>query len=122
MNYKPFLIQLACIYSLLTSPSLLADDPVHIGSRRELLVDTFLIERMENTPRVLHRPQAREIAMKFDQPWEGNTSGYATVMRDGDLLRMIYRGHRMVWDGDKLRMSHSPVACYAESRDGLTWK
>ena len=122
MNTRQLLARLFCSYALLTSTSLQAEDPVNIGSRRELLVDGFLVDRMVNTTRVLHRPQAREVAMTFDQPWEGNTSGYATVMRDGNLLHMIYRGHRMIWDGEKLRMSHSPVACYAESRDGLTWK
>ena len=120
MNTRQLLARLFCSYALLTSTSLQAEDPVNIGSRRELLVDGFLVDRMVNTTRVLHRPQAREVAMTFDQPWEGNTSGYATVMRDGNLLRMIYRGHRMIWDDEKLRMSHSPVACYAESRDGLT--
>jgi len=25
-------------------------------------------------------------------PWEGNTSGYPTVMQDGDMFKMIYRG------------------------------
>jgi hypothetical protein len=100
----------------------LATDPIDIGSRRELFVDRHLIERLDGTRLVMHRPQSREVAIKFDQPWEGNTSGYATVMRDGDLSRMIYRGHRMIWDGGKLRMSHSPVVCYAESLDGITWK
>ena len=122
MNTRRLLAQLFISCVLLNSTSLPAEDPINIGSRRELLVDTYLVDHMQNTTRVLHRPQAREVAMKFDKPWEGNTSGYATVMRDGNLLRMIYRGHRMIWDDEKLRMSHSPVACYAESRDGLTWK
>ena len=103
----------------------LADDPqlevVDIDSRRELFVDHHLIEKLDGARLTLHRPQPREVAMKFDQPWEGNTSGYPTVMRDGELFKMIYRGHRMVWDDGKLQMSHSPVVCYAESRDGINW-
>lgn len=97
-------------------------EPIEIGSRRELFVDRHLIDRIDGARLTLHRPQAREVAIRFDQPWEGNTSGYPTVLRDGDLFRMIYRGHRMVWDSGKLQMSHSPVVCYAESRDGITWK
>lgn len=96
-------------------------EPIEIGSRRELFVDRHLIEMLDGARLTLHHPQAREVSIRFDQPWEGNTSGYPTVMRDGDLLRMIYRGHRMIWERGKLRMSHSPVVCYAESRDGIHW-
>lgn len=92
-----------------------------ISARRELFVDHHLIDQMEGLRMVLHHPTRQEVAIKFDQPWEGNTSGYVTVMRDGERLKMIYCGHRMIWDGDKLRMSHSPVVCYAESRDGIQW-
>jgi len=95
--------------------------PIEIGSRRELFVDRHLIDKLEGARLALHHPQAREIAVRFDQPWEGNTSGYPTVMHDGERFIMIYRGHRMIWDGGKLRMSHSPVVCYAESRDGIRW-
>ena len=104
------------------APTLPAAEHIDIGSRRELFIDHHLIGSLGGVRLVLHRPQPREIVLRFDQPWEGNTSGYVTVMRDGDRLRMIYRGHRMIWDGGKLRMSHSPVVCYAESRDGITWK
>ena len=115
---RPALIALA----FLTPLSLLAADPIDIGSRRELFVDEALIEKLSGGAKLtLHRPTPREIAMTFDQPWEGNTSGYPTVIRDGELYHMIYRGHRMVWDSGKLLMSHSPVVCYAESRDGITW-
>jgi hypothetical protein len=108
---------------LLLSSALGAAEPVDIGSRRELFVDDTLIEKLSGGATFrLHHPVAREVAMKYDRPWEGNTSGYVTVMRDGDLLRMIYRGHRMAWDSGKLLMSHSPVVCYAESHDGIKWK
>ncbi len=113
---------LATFILLFFSTALSAAEPIDIGSRRELFVDQHLIEKLDGVRLTLHHPRPREIAMKFDQPWEGNTSGYPTVMRDGELFRMIYRGHRMVWDSGKLQMSHSPVVCYAESRDGITWK
>ena len=97
------------------------DDPHHIGSRRELFTDGHLIHRLENARLVLHHPRPQEIAMRFERPWEGNTSGYPTVMQDGEIFRMIYRGHRMTWESGRLLMSHSPVVCYAESRDGVKW-
>ena len=104
-----------------TAPATDRTEPIDIGSKRELFVDQHLIEKLHSARLTLHHPQAREIAIRFDKPWEGNTSGYPTVMLDGDLFKMIYRGHRMIWDGGKLRMSHSPVVCYAESRDGISW-
>lgn len=108
---------------LLSSLTVLSSaEPIDVGSRRELFVDGYLIDKLDGARLTLHHPQPREVAMVFDQPWEGNTSGYPTVIRDGELFRMIYRGHRMVWDSGKLLMSHSPVVCYAESRDGITWK
>jgi hypothetical protein len=112
---------LAILLSLVLATATLAADPINIGSRRELFVDDTLIEKLVSARLTLHHPQAREVAMRFDKPWEGNTSGYPTVMRDGDLFKMIYRGHRMIWDSGKLQMSHSPVVCYAESRDGIIW-
>jgi hypothetical protein len=38
------------------------------------------------------------VAIKYDQPWEGNASGYATVFQDGEIYRMYYRGHRYLVD------------------------
>ena len=115
------LTALPALILLCFSTALSAADPIDIGSRRELFVDQRLIENLDHAKLTLHHPQPREVAIRFDQPWEGNTSGYPTVMRDGNLFRMIYRGHRMVWESGKLLMSHSPVVCYAESRDGITW-
>lgn len=107
-----------CIFSSTVS----GNEPIDIASRRELFTDDHLIASMKGLTLTLHHPTAREIAMTFDKPWEGNTSGYPTVIKDGELYRMIYRGHRMIWDDQSLRMSHSPVVCYAESKDGIHWK
>ena len=37
-----------------------ANPPIDIGSRRELFVDHHLIDRLDGTRLVLHRPQPRE--------------------------------------------------------------
>lgn len=96
--------------------------PFKIGSRRELLVDRYLIDRFAGKAELrLHSPTPREIAMTFDQPWEGNASGYPTVIQDGDIYRMYYRGHRYVVDNPPLRQAQAEVVCYAESRDGIRW-
>ena len=93
---------------------LAAAEPVHIGSRLELFVDDYLIDSMTNVTQELHSPVEREIALAFDQPWEGSYSGYATVFKDDGLFRMYYRG----W------WPHGPfgeVTCYAKSTDGINW-
>ena len=96
-------------------------EPIAIESRRELFVDRYLIEKLDGLRLELHHPRPREVAIRFNKPWEGNTSGYPTVMRDGDKFIMIYRGHRMIWGEGKLQMAFSPLVCYAESKDGIKW-
>ena len=99
-----------------------ADEPLDIGSRRELFVDHALVEQLDGQVEFrLHAPVRREVAIRYDQPWEGNASGYATVFQDGDVYRMYYRGHRYLFDDGPLRQAQAEVVCYAESPDGITW-
>ena len=70
--------------------ALLANEPIDIGSRRELFVDQHLIDRMDGAQLVLHRPQPREVAMTFDQPWETHVYLYLTVLQDDDVYRIYY--------------------------------
>jgi len=86
-----------------------------IGSRLELFADDWLIDQLKGAQRKLHPPTPREIALRFDQPWEGHFSGYVTVIKDGDVYRMYYRGWPSVGAAGKA------VTCYAESRDGVSW-
>jgi len=99
-----------------------AAEPTAIGSRLELFVDETLIDRLTGDVRLkLHTPTARKVCIVHDAPWEGNTSGYHTVLKDGDRYRMYYRGHAMTFDASGLRESHQEVTCYAESADGIQW-
>lgn len=100
----------------------IATEPINIGSRRELFVDRALADEFKGRSELrLHHPTPREIAITFDKPWEGNASGYPTVIQDGDVYRMYYRGHRYLLDPPPLRQAQSEVVCYAESRDGVKW-
>jgi hypothetical protein len=85
--------------------------------RRELFVDRHFIESLEGAALTLAEPRDEGVVLRFDRPWEGLFSGYATVIRDGDLLRLYYRGHSDTSNDG----SPSEVTCYAESRDGRTW-
>lgn len=95
-------------------------DARDIGSRRELFVEDYLIERLQGAELKMHRPIPQEVAIVCDEPWEGNTSAYYTLFADGDRFRMYYRGGH--FDEKAKRATHPEFVCYAESRDGLRWE
>lgn len=97
-----------------------AAEPLQIGRRLEPLVDYYLVEQMKDVRLVLNRPVLREVAIIHDAPWEGNTSCYHTVFRDGDRCRMYYRGSH--YDVATRKSPHPEFVCYAESEDGISWR
>ena len=104
------------------SDRLPAAEPIDVGSRLELMVDDYLIERMSDSVDLrLHHPVRREVVITFDRSWEGNSCGYGTVIRDGDVYRLYYRGSCMRIGEGKIAYTHPETTCYAESRDGVTW-
>src|SRR6266542_3053602 len=90
---------------------------VRLGSRRELFADRFLIDRLKGASLALERPHDEGAVLRFDKPWEGRFCGYATVIKDGPLYRLYYRGLPDA-GGDG---SNREVTCYAESKDGIRW-
>ena len=84
-----------------------------IGSQRELFVDRYIIDRLDGTSLKLHHPQPAEVAIRYDKPWEDCLAFYTTVLKDGDIYRMYYRG--------SLMGSSPHPTCYAESADGIHW-
>ena len=79
---------------------------VDIGSRLEMFVDQFLVEKKQNVEHRLTEPAKREVVLELDKPWEGPVSAYYTVFRDGEKVRLYYRGGE-------------DFTCYAESTDGV---
>ena len=98
-----------------------AESPIAIDARRELLVDDYLIDRFDGRAELrLHQPTPREIVLLFNEPWEGNSCGaYHTVLRDGDRYRMYYIACQQTLKGEMA--SHPIFTCYAESNDGVHW-
>jgi hypothetical protein len=95
-----------------------AAELIRIGSDRQLFVDHYLIDSLKGVSLKLHRPVDRGPVLYFDKPWEGQFSGYCTVIRDQDLFRAYYRGLPVSGqDG-----SQHEVTCYAESDDGINWR
>ena len=92
-----------------------ADDPVDIGSRRELFVDDLLIGELNGTRLKLHEPQL--LRRLPPRPF----GHYATVLQDGDRLRLYYRGDRVPgahWRDGWGKYHEGEVTLYAESTDG----
>ena len=89
-----------------------------IGSRRELFVDRFLIERLQGAELRAQQPIEKGIVLELDQPWEGAFSGYFTVIQEPQRFRLYYRCvPNAKGDGNA-----SESTCYAESADGVHWK
>jgi hypothetical protein len=83
------------------------------AARLHLFVDDSLVETSRGVALTLHPPEGRQEVFRFDAPWEGGESGYVTVLRDGDVLRLYYRG-----GGEETTRE---VTCMATSSDGVNW-
>ncbi len=90
-----------------------AEEVLNIGSRLELFVDGYLIDKMAGVSLELNHPIRRETVFIFDAPWEGDTSGYVTIFADNGKYRMYYRGSGAA--------DNHEVTCTAESTDGINW-
>ena len=97
-----------------------AAEPLKIGQRLEPFVDHYLIERLEGTTLRLHAPHYAGVALPFNDAWDRDASGYATIIEDQGLYRLYYRGGPADSSAGRAEGSTS-YFCYAESRDGITW-
>lgn len=88
-------------------------DILAIGERRELFVDQYLIERLENTALRLHEPVSGGVAIRYDRPWEGPVIGGTCVLP--------YRGRYLMYYGTMQIGDENYVLCVATSDDGATW-
>ena len=96
---------------------LVAQTPCALNEKRELFVDNYFIDKLTNVVIKLHTPIDEGIVFNFDNPWEGDFSGYVTIINDNNLYRLYYRGVKVVdKDGNE-----NEVTCYAESNDGMNW-
>jgi hypothetical protein len=95
-----------------------------IGSRRELFVDDFLIERfVGQAQQRLHHPDPQELALVHDAPWEGTGSGYHSLFQDEDQYRMYYKAWHLDVSASRLKTDRHPLyCCYARSDDGIHWQ
>ena len=112
-------IILVIVIFLVSPPHNAAGEPVRdIGSRLELFLDDTLIDRMQGVRLKLHRPRSKGIVLRFDEPWEGEFSGFPRIVDDSGTYRMYYRGLPPWKKGEPLVES----TCVAVSRDGIHWE
>ncbi|NKB66389.1 MAG: hypothetical protein GKR89_04970 [Candidatus Latescibacteria bacterium] len=65
--------------------------PIALGPRRELFVDQFLLDQLDNAALHLHPPVRREIVYQVSQPWDNACTGCYNFTQDGDRILMYYR-------------------------------
>lgn len=94
-----------------------SDEVRDLGSRLELMVDDYLIARLDGCRRVLGRPAYAGKVLDFDAPWEGLFAGCITVLIADGIYRMYYRG--MPTSGED--GNDAECTCYAHSVDGIHW-
>lgn len=100
-------------------------DVINIGSRRELMLDDFLIDRLDGAiHHRLHTPVPREVALVTDRPWEGQMCNYVSVLHDpvAGLYRMYYNIRSIYDQVDPERDFRQFSVGIAISRDGIGWE
>jgi len=112
-------LRISLLFGLTTLVSLAAE-PLRIGNRWEPFVDHHLIDRMEGTSLRLHPPRYSGVALPYNDPWDRDASGYATIIEDKGLYRLYYRGGPTDSSAGK-KEGETSFFCYAESRDGIAW-
>lgn len=108
---------LAFIVSVISYMALYAQEPLRISDDRQLFLDQYLIESMENTDFRLHHPVSEGPVLYFDKPWEGNFSAYCTIIKDGPIYKAYYRGVRDAGSDGR----DEETTCIAFSTDGVHW-
>jgi hypothetical protein len=95
----------------------IGQDPILLEDRRELFVDSYLVDKLDNLSLKMHEPVLRDVSFKFDLPWEGQFCGYVTMIYDSGKYRAYYRGGPL--DGKDGSTTES--LCVAFSDDGIHW-
>lgn len=112
-------VLIGCVLlGLLVAPLRGADpEPLQIGTFRQLFFDDDGIASKTGLQRVWHRPEKSAApVLKKERPWEGSGPYiYGTALRDPES------GLFKLWYNCYVGGRPDYFACYATSRDGLTW-
>lgn len=93
-----------------------ATEPLSVGTRPQLFVDDFLVEKLAGLKRVVQQPRrlAQQPILVAEHPWEGRVLQMPCVL--WDPLQGIF--HMYYWAATR----KATYTCYARSRDGIKWK
>ena len=97
----------------------MSQEPIPVGSQRQLLFDEFWFDSQERIQLTLHRPERQEAALEIDRPWEDWGVHCSSVLLDDGRYRMWYRAAEGPMTDNKRATFRT---CYAESRDGVKWE
>ena len=94
---------------------------IDLGDHRELFIDDYLLDEMNNVQLLVHQPVREGIAVFCDAPWEGNGCGYFTVLHD--QKESVYRLYYHAWQIPTGIEPGGPLSiAYYESADGINWE
>ena len=95
--------------------------PLNLGTKRELFVDHYLIDKLDGVSMQMHHPRDEGPVLHYDKPWEGAFSMGSTIIKDGDIYRFYYRGlPSLEREEGALGIYYAKnVFCYAQSPDGI---
>ena len=108
-------------------PQLNTAEVIHLSSRRQLFVDSYLIEKMEGLRQTLHQPRKypSNPVLHADQPWELGIylHGAPAVVYDAPkkTFQMWYITYTAV-DPKTGQFKESFSPTYATSKDGIHWE
>ena len=97
------------------------ENPVDIGTERQLFVDDYIIDKAKtDASLLLNSPVKKEELFKTDKPWEGNNCDFYVIVDDVDDEGIKYhRMYYLAWNSSDT--SHDIRVCYAYSYDGVEW-
>ncbi|MEW6749372.1 MAG: hypothetical protein AB1505_00140 [Candidatus Latescibacterota bacterium] len=89
---------------------------IDLGTRLELFVDHYLVERLAGARLELQRP-----VLMPPEPGRSRVC-YSTVLLDDGLYRRYQRQVRPGYRGEQLDGHPGELTCYLESDDGIRWR
>ncbi|MBR5527752.1 MAG: hypothetical protein IKV97_02025, partial [Clostridia bacterium] len=89
---------------------------MNVKNKRKLMWDMKFCEENANVQLILHHPVRKNIAFSCDAPWEGDTCGYGSTVKVGDVVRLYYRAGKSQFEPNSTE-GHGKI-CVAESYDG----
>src|SRR5690606_9937254 len=120
MKFEPMrknLLGLMLVFAFAGIWPTVAFSQLHIGSDRQLFLDHYILDELEDVNLRMHHPVNEGPVLYFDKVWEGNFSAYCTILKDGSLYKAYYRGVREAGSDGR----DAETTCMAISTDGIHW-